>query len=332
MSLIAWYPLNKDTLDYSGNENHATNTGLLLNNGGKIGRSYKFDGVENYIVAPRGIFTFEKDLTIHFWVNFSNYGDYQNVLSTCFNGSGLEGWWIEFGSARGLFIYDDGSLVLTDNVKSVRSIVENIWHHFVLTRKDGFVQAFLNEELIGESTYEGTIGTDTHNLMFGKYATNLPVNVYPFRGMLNDVRIYDHCLTTKEISELSKAKVLHYSFNYIQEPTENLFRPSKTSRSFELINGNGVLAYGEPITINGLYVDRLIKSASHPTGYDSYRLCIPSKDGVVYTVSYKAKINSGSINALGCHFNGGNAHIFPKKIGLDTYQFSYTDSVNGGML
>ena len=42
MSLIAWYPLNGDTKDYSGNQNdliYYNNNGLIVNNNtGKIGK------------------------------------------------------------------------------------------------------------------------------------------------------------------------------------------------------------------------------------------------------------------------------------------------------
>ena len=38
MSLIAHYPLNGDTLDYSGNGNNATNYGAVVDDSGKIGK------------------------------------------------------------------------------------------------------------------------------------------------------------------------------------------------------------------------------------------------------------------------------------------------------
>ncbi|MGL4877926.1 hypothetical protein [Paraclostridium dentum] len=42
MSLIAWYPLNGDTKDYSGNGYDLINNGATVNNAGKIGKCYNF--------------------------------------------------------------------------------------------------------------------------------------------------------------------------------------------------------------------------------------------------------------------------------------------------
>lgn len=52
MSLIAWYPLNGDTLDYAGNYN-ATNNGATINNDGKIGKCYEFEeNTSQHIQTP----------------------------------------------------------------------------------------------------------------------------------------------------------------------------------------------------------------------------------------------------------------------------------------
>lgn len=49
--LVAYYPLNKDAKDYSGNGNHGTVTGAVLTGGGFDGKgAYSFDGVNNNFI------------------------------------------------------------------------------------------------------------------------------------------------------------------------------------------------------------------------------------------------------------------------------------------
>ena len=57
-------------------------------------------------------------------------------------------------------------------------------------------------------TTELTIGGDSYE----KYTVN------SFAGKLNDVRIYDHCLSDKEVEEIAKGLVLHYKLDNIVKP------------------------------------------------------------------------------------------------------------------
>ena len=52
-------------------------------------------------------------------------------------------------------------------------------------------------------------------------------------GYLNDVRFYDHALSPKEISDISKAKVVHYPFNdnSIQQMTNVFSYPTFNTSS-----------------------------------------------------------------------------------------------------
>lgn len=80
---------------------------------------------------------------------------------------------------------------------------------------DGII---VNTKTITAAQYTGTnltIGarcTGTNGSSFGNY----------FQGYLNDVRIYNHCLSDKEVEEIAKGLVLHYKLDNNGEGSRNL--------------------------------------------------------------------------------------------------------------
>lgn len=71
MALIAWYPLNGDTKDYSGNNNHIVNsatTTATINSSGKIGSCYKMDGTIPSMLKTPITSSLFKSHTISFWI------------------------------------------------------------------------------------------------------------------------------------------------------------------------------------------------------------------------------------------------------------------------
>src|SRR3989344_390651 len=70
--LVAYWPLNNDSLDYFG-ANDGTNSGATLNNsGGKIGGAYKFDGVDDYIDVSSNSSLKPVNLTFSTWIKFDS--------------------------------------------------------------------------------------------------------------------------------------------------------------------------------------------------------------------------------------------------------------------
>lgn len=96
----------------------------------------------------------------------------------------------------------------------------NTWYHAVVSSDGVKTYAYVNGTLIGD-TITGFLPSsiEGNDLCIGG-ATYY--NGMQFFGRINDVRIYDHALSPKEVSEIAKGLVCHYTLNdpYV---TDNLF-------------------------------------------------------------------------------------------------------------
>lgn len=80
----------------------------------------------------------------------------------------------------------------------------NEWSHLVVVAnsKNNTLQVFLNGELLGENRIKGKIILDDTPLTIGKWATR---DERFFRGMIDEVAVWDRALTMSEIKKLFKA-------------------------------------------------------------------------------------------------------------------------------
>jgi len=95
----------------------------------------------------------------------------------------------------------------------------NEWTHLVGVFKDGVSKVYKNGVYVGELTGRAAFASDASNTCIGRetYASGY----FGFNGRINDVRIYDHALSPKEVEELAKGLVLHYKLDKINK---NLFK------------------------------------------------------------------------------------------------------------
>lgn len=100
------------------------------------------------------------------------------------------------------------------------------WTHIVSTFKNNVGTLYKNGEYIGtyafsQSIDENGLQSDADNTTVGRetYANGY----FGFNGYIQDLRVYNHCLTANEAKQISQGLVLHYplSDKYI-EPTTNL--------------------------------------------------------------------------------------------------------------
>jgi hypothetical protein len=104
-------------------------------------------------------------------------------------------------------IYDGTSHQFNDG----SYLAQNTWQHISWVYVDGVLKIYIN----GVLDMDFPIVADTTNYFENVIIGNLIFNITnrAFIGRINDFRFYDHALSQKEINDLAKAKVLHYTFN-----------------------------------------------------------------------------------------------------------------------
>jgi hypothetical protein len=104
------------------------------------------------------------------------------------------------------------------------------WYHLVSVFQNGTSFIYLNGEFIGQRASDPVQYSDATNLTIGR--ETYAAGYFSFNGDICDVRIYNHALSPKEVYDLSKAMVYHYSFNdALPEETPELALPEKISWS-----------------------------------------------------------------------------------------------------
>lgn len=234
MALQVWLPLTKDLRNQGLSNIEVTNHGATFINteadstrtvaAGKLGGCYSFDA-STYLSENS-----------YDWSNFN----VQNFSLCCWykepspiaSGNsqiiaiGTNSGWnnIRIGLLRRtstgcpLFTVSNGSSAI-QYACSTTSFPLNTWVHICCTYDQGKMKIYLNG-ILNTSLTTSIIPVLNSSQHLGVGAASNGAE--KLTGYLNDVRIYDHCLSPKEVKEISKGLVLHYKMNGAIENSENL--------------------------------------------------------------------------------------------------------------
>ena len=226
MALQVWLPLNSEALTNKGMADvTVTNYGATFNVTGKFGTTFHFDGSNDYIQIEwdKWQSLYSGDFSICLWV----YADeaQSNAREILFGNYGFTGCFainceLRYGLIR---FYWHGS---PDWVSSA-TVEASKWTHIVYTRSGTTVKIYkdgiLADTRTGAMTSLGTISSNI--FMLGKDTRD---GATALKGRLNDFRIYDHCLSPKEVKEISLGLYCHYKLDgYMNGATDNLGLSSK---------------------------------------------------------------------------------------------------------
>lgn len=304
MSLRVWLPLTQN-LDNKGASNvEIINSGATISAPGKIGSCYYFNG-STYLHENNYNWTNFNTSTFSFccWYKEPSPVASGNSQIICI---GTNSGWpnIRIGLLRRvsngypMFSVSDGTNSVAYNCTSTTFSLD-VWNHIACTYKDGVISIYLNGTL--NTTYTTTIVpvlNSSQHLGIGA-ASN---GAEKLTGYLNDVRIYDHCLSPLEVKEISQGLILHYKLdgpmgganpNLLNGTLQNRAfistRNSRKSGQFEnLSGGNGTVSIIADNTVPiGKYAFSIQNNTSGNKDFAQYcgDMLFALKEGNQYTIS-----------------------------------------------
>jgi serine/threonine protein kinase len=229
--LVGWWRGEEDARDAVG-----IHHGTLMNGTsfapGKIGQAFRFDGTNGCVKVPRAPdLDVGKDLTIDFWMkpDPDNFMDKccQALVDTDFYEIGIEPGWTALTGIDMCVVTDIGipleqifrtdshpSLVCTAETNSQAAVISrNEWHYIAGTYDGSSLQLYIDGKPWGIPTrHSGPIFpmSPTSFLAFGSaagknfYPKDLVGNRY-YKGLLDEVRIFNRALSAKEIADAFRA-------------------------------------------------------------------------------------------------------------------------------
>lgn len=224
MALQVWLPLNGDLHNQGLDQivKNTSNSGAVINNNGKIGKCYSFDGTNDWIQWSINKENYgNKPLSFCCWFKSDkskSTGCIMDIAADLCLGYNYNSNNVTFYYWR---VYGTSSSRSGDSNTTTNSFDANLWHHVAVvydntTNKiyvDGILQNTWQSK--SQTYWVPLLGASYNKLSIGKSAGSTTW----IGGLVNDARIYDHALSEKEVEEISKGLVLHYQLN---QPNKNL--------------------------------------------------------------------------------------------------------------
>lgn len=219
--LVGHYPFTGNADDASTNANNGMVYGATLTNDrfGNTNSAYSFDGNSNYIeVSNSSSLQFALNTqTISFWMKIPSkpfpinehaiFEKMDQNLATDPTGNSAQGFKISFAPSND--IYYSIKSGIGSNWASVtipnNQFAANQYCNIVFTNDNDSLRSYLNGVKINSFKIpSGTvIGANTSPLLIGKELwTSNGANMDYFKGILDDIAIYERALTSTEISQL----------------------------------------------------------------------------------------------------------------------------------
>jgi hypothetical protein len=154
--------------------------------------------------------------------------------------------------------YGNGTAYTTVSVSA--NVGLGVWQHIGFVYNGSTVDFYLNGLKVGTKTLttypnlvEDKIFIGAWGFSSEDYSVSNIYTKYHLDGRINDVRVYNHALSPKEVEEIGKGLLLHYKFNKME--TKNYLIPpydrSEKYNTIKVASSTSTNDYTEIITTAG---------------------------------------------------------------------------------
>lgn len=204
---MAYYPLNLNTNDYSGNEYHATSSGAHETDDaqGIENFAYSITTSDDIIYVPNApSLNFTEAITIACWIKISPTGREAFVIS---HGSWEERWKISLTPDRKIrwTIKTSSGVVDLDSKDPVNA---NQFYHITASYSGYSLELYIDGVLDNFSSHEGAILMTDDAITFGQ--KSLAATQYFLNGTIDEVKIFNEALQPWQIEDLKTLWIDEY--------------------------------------------------------------------------------------------------------------------------
>jgi uncharacterized protein (TIGR02145 family) len=308
--LIAYYPLNGNAEDHSGNGNNGTILNAIQS-GDRFGDPngcYRFDGnsgTERYISSHIGRHAtlsfsvwFKSGIPTTLYPNILNFGSNNRLDRT------MLGNHTSYIQANKMGTISSGAVVggtYTSFLNSSLKFNDDTWHHaVVMFVENDKMYLYLDNSFVGESAF--TPNNPSDDLLYiGRQINDNAGSVLHeshFNGSIDDIRIYDRALSKAEIDILYNEN--GYKKNILSDSDGNIYNTVKIGTQVWMAENLKTTKYSDGTTIPNVTVNATWETLTTPA-YCWYNNDIANKQG------YGALYNWYTIDAS----TNGNKKVCP---------------------
>ena len=202
---LAFYPFNGNANDESGNDHHGIVLGAILTEDrfGDSKSAYQFNGSYSLIQIPNSDdLNFQDAITVSLWMKVDQF--FQRESYPISHGSWKNRWKISITDQKKIRWTVYTNIGIKD-LDSQLVLEEDIYYNVTTIYDGSHLKIYIDGTLDNSISHSGRIKTTAIDLTIGQ---ELPYSDYNFKGILDDIRIYNYSLTEQEIQNIFNEKTL----------------------------------------------------------------------------------------------------------------------------